>query len=115
MVKHCCEDMCNNIYVTNEHDILDDTKTDECKVIYFSARFREYGIPVKNCEKIASSYITINVCPWCGKRLPSSKRDEWFDRLRKMGYNSPLSQKIPSQFESDDWYSKKKRRFRKHK
>ena len=84
-------------------------------MIYFSARFREYGIPVKNCEKIASSYITINVCPWCGKRLPSSKRDEWFDRLRKMGYNSPLSQKIPSQFESDDWYSKKKRRFRKHK
>lgn len=79
----------------------------ENKVIYYSSKFREYGIPVKNsCEGIASSYILIKYCPWCGENLPESKRNEWFDALELLGYDSPLDQEIPLDFQTSAWYSK---------
>jgi hypothetical protein len=28
---------------------------------------------------------TIEYCPWCGARLPSSLRDEYFERLEQLG------------------------------
>lgn len=107
MVKHCCKDMEDNLYYTNIDDICDDTKTDDCKVVYFSARFREYGLPVKDCEGIASSYILVEYCPWCGKKLPNSKRDEWFEKLEELGYDSPFEQEVPIEFQSENWYEKK--------
>ena len=109
MVKHCCKDIANNLYCTNSQDICNNKKTDDGKVVYFSARFREYGLPVKNSEKIASSYITIDYCPWCGTKLPESKRDEWFDELEKLGYESPFEQDIPSDYQSEKWYERTKK------
>jgi hypothetical protein len=46
--------------------------------IIYAANFGEYGIPVPDG---GSSYITLEFCPWCGTKLPPSKRDEYFDRL----------------------------------
>ena len=108
MQKHCCEDMEYNLYYVNNEDLFDDTRDDDDnKVIYYSPRFREYGIPVKTGPGVACSYIEIEYCPFCGKKLPGSKRDEWFDELEKLGYDSPLGQQdIPGKFKTEEWYEK---------
>ena len=98
----CCEDMQNNIFDTSA---AKSNSTD--KTIYYSPRFREYGIPVRDgLGGYASSYIQIQYCPWCGKRLPKSKRDEWFDTLYSLGYDSPMEDDIPEEFMTSRWYEK---------
>ena len=66
MSEHCCERMSLNL------------NNGEGAAILYSAKFGEYGIPVLDG---GSSYITLEFCPWCGTKLPPSKRDEYFDRL----------------------------------
>ena len=104
MVIHCCEDMNMNVYNT---DGCTFSNTDDEKTLYYSSKFREYGVPVRDgIRKISSSYIIIHYCPWCGKKLPTSKREEWFDKLEEMGYDSPLEQDIPHDYRSSAWYEK---------
>ena len=71
----------------------------------FLFKFNEYGIPIHDGEngKI-TSYIKIQYCPWCGKKLPDSLREKWFDELEKLGYDDPLNDDIPEKFKSDKWY-----------
>ena len=77
------------------------------EVVYYSSKFNEYGIPVHDGENgTASSYIDIQYCPWCGKKLPKSKRDEWFDTLEKRGYEDPYVEDIPPEFKTSEWYEK---------
>lgn len=76
---------------------------DETIPIVFSAKFREYGIRVLDG---GSSYIEIYYCPWCGKRLPGSLRDEWMQQVRTRGFE-PGDKNIPKKFNSDRWYSKR--------
>ncbi|MFP4979358.1 DUF6980 family protein [Paenibacillus sp. CN-4] len=75
----------------------------ECpdNVIYYSPRFDEYGLIVHDG---GSSYILIEFCPWCGCKLPASKRDLWFDTLDELGFDDPFEQDIPQRFKSDEWY-----------
>lgn len=102
MVKYCCDEMQYYVFDTSTLN-YDDV---ENKVIYYSSRFREYGIPVKNISNmVATSYILIQHCPWCGKLLPSSKRDEWFEALEALGYDAPFEQEIPIEFQSSAWYA----------
>ncbi len=76
----------------------------EDKIITYSSRFNEYGIPV--CDG-GNSYIIISHCPWCGKELPKSKRDEWFYELEKLGFEEPMfDDSIPEQFKTAEWYKK---------
>lgn len=56
---HCCEMM--RYYIDHED-----------RVIYYWARFDEYLVPVHDG---GSSGIQMTFCPWCGVRLPVSKRD----------------------------------------
>lgn len=109
MVKHCCEDMAAFVYCVDDVNHTIEKSVDiENKIIYYSSKFREYGIPIKSGKKkISSSYIIIQHCPWCGSCLPYSKRDEWFDTLEAMGYDSPLEQNIPIDFKSSAWYELK--------
>ena len=44
-------------------------------LVYYSARLREYGLIVHDG---GSSCILIQHCPWCGTRLPESRRDELY-------------------------------------
>lgn len=98
MQKHCCDDMRLHVCETSDHTLGE-------KVVCYSARFCEYGIPV--AEDGGASFILISHCPWCGARLPQSKREEWFDTLEKLGYEPSLfSQDIPSEFLTDEWYRK---------
>lgn len=54
----------------------------------------------------SASGFTIRHCPWCGKKLPASKRDRYYSTLEKLGldYNS---KRLPIEFQTDEWYSKK--------
>ena len=50
-------------------------------------------------------------CPWCGFKLPTSLRDEWFHILRtEYGLDNPCDdkRKIPKEFKSDEWWKKRK-------
>ena len=58
MKKHCCQSM--EYYLSNEDNIVD----------YWN-KYDEYGIPVHDG---GTSMIVIEYCPWCGKKLPPSKR-----------------------------------------
>lgn len=72
-------------------------------LIFYSSKFDEYGIIVHDG---GSSFIVISFCPWCGTKLPMSKRDLWFDTLEKLGYDEPFEQDTPEEFNSDKWYNK---------
>lgn len=61
------------------------------------SKYDEYGIVVHDG---GSSMVQILFCPWCGTRLPESKRDRWFEELERRGVN-PLSDPIPSELETD--------------
>lgn len=71
-------------------------------LVAYIPKFDEYGLLVHDG---GSSMVQIQFCPWCGTRLPESKRDRWFDELEKRGID-PLSKSIPPEFESDAWYLK---------
>jgi len=42
-------------------------------------------------------------CPWCGSKLPASKRECWFNALEHLGID-PLTDNVPSRFQPDAWY-----------
>lgn len=72
-------------------------------LIFYSSIFDEYGIIIHHG---GSSSIEIAYCPWCGTKLPISKRDLWFNTLVELGYDEPFDQDIPEEFNSDKWYRK---------
>ena len=49
------------------------------------------------------SSVRITHCPWCGTKLPESLREEWFDRLDRLGLE-PGDPAIPESMRSDDWW-----------
>jgi hypothetical protein len=57
-LQHCCDMM--RYYIDHED-----------RVIYYWARFDEYLVPVHDG---GTSGIQMRYCPWCGARLPVSKR-----------------------------------------
>lgn len=69
--------------------------------LVFIPKFREYGIRVLDG---GTSYIAMKYCPWCRRKLPSSLRDQWLKRIRKLGFE-PGDKKIPSKYLDASWYS----------
>lgn len=49
-------------------------------IIKYSSKFDEYGIPIYDG---GTSYILIHYCPWCGTKLPKSKRADDIDDVTK--------------------------------
>lgn len=84
----------------------DHTDRHECPdcLIDYNSKFDEYGIIIHDS---GSSVLTIDFCPWCGSKLPESRRDEWFDELEKIGITDPQEQTIPTKFITDEWYRNK--------
>lgn len=68
--------------------------------IIYIAKFREYGIRIFDG---GSSFREIHYCPWCGEKLPTSLREEWFARIEQIGLE-PDSAHIPSELTTDDWW-----------
>lgn len=65
--------------------------------VRYDARFDEYSIPAGDGISQCLFY-----CPWCGDKLPGSRRDDWFDALDKLGID-PLRDEIPAAFQSAGW------------
>ncbi|WP_085909862.1 DUF6980 family protein [Kiloniella majae] len=98
MKKHCCDTMMQKLSLNckDHHDPY------ECPdvLISYSDRFEEYGLIIHDG---GTASISIDFCPWCGTKLPDSKRDLWFDTLEKLGFDDPGEQDIPERFNSNKW------------
>lgn len=94
---HCCLDMAFAI----SRPLLTPQQGPN-RVVDYSGAWNEYRIPV---PYDGYSSTVIRYCPWCGSRLPASKRDEWYRVLRGMGFSDPSGDDvIPPEFESDQWW-----------
>jgi hypothetical protein len=69
-------------------------------LISYTPKYREYGLIVHDG---GHSKVIIEYCPWCGTQLPSSLRDEWFDRIDQLGL-VPGDPAIPEPMESETWW-----------
>ncbi|WP_120495767.1 hypothetical protein [Kiloniella sp. EL199] len=98
MKKHCCDAMTQYLSLTCK----DHNDPFECPdvLISYSDRFEEYGLIIHDG---GASSISIDFCPWCGTKLPDSKRDLWFDTLEALGFDDPGEQDIPESFNSNKW------------
>lgn len=88
--KHCCKDM--NFF-------LEENKV----VISYTSNQRLYAINLKSSGGLQA----INYCPWCGSKLPSFFKNEWFDTLEELGFEDPYDQEIPEEFKTDEWWKKR--------
>ena len=85
----CCEEMRQHISDTN--------------LIDYSEIFDECGIPY---PEDGVSIQLIQYCPWCGRKLPDSKRLDWFEELEQLGYENPLLRDdIPAAYQSAKWHN----------
>jgi hypothetical protein len=73
---------------------------DDDNPIDYIPKFREVGVRVLDG---GSSLILLAFCPWCGKKLPSSLRNEWFDELERRQID-PHGNDIPPDFLDGRWY-----------
>ena len=99
MRPHCCETMTAQLTHTCETH-ADPADCPDALVCYVP-KFDEYGLWIHDGGR---AFSTIKYCPWCGARLPQSRRDEWFEKLESMGIDDPSEQDVPQQFQSDAWY-----------
>jgi len=90
--------MCEKLKLTSstEFDNVDNP-------ISYAEKFDEYGLKIFDG---GNSSILIEFCPFCGEKLPKSKRDEWFDEIEKLGIN-PWKDKIPEKYLTAKWYLEK--------
>jgi len=88
--KYCCQTM--------------DDAIKETFSVKYNEKFNEYSIP---CFDSPGSVLCLDFCPWCGTKLPDSKRDEWFARLESLGYESPFENfdDIPLEYKTSEWYT----------
>jgi predicted nucleotidyltransferase len=63
-------------------------------------RFREYGLKISDG---GTAKQLIEYCPWCGRRLPESLRNAWFEQLEKLGLN-PEDPRVPDRMKTDAWW-----------
>jgi hypothetical protein len=95
-IKHCCEQMKQQM----ELECPDHGRSCPDILIRYIDIFDEYGL---NIFDGGNSYIVINFCPWCGRKLPESQRDNWFLKLEELGFNDPFEDDIPEIFKSGAW------------
>ncbi len=90
-MEFCCKDM--NLFLSDPRD-----------PIKYNPVFREYFIDIENLNNI----LTMPFCPWCGYKLPSSLRDNFFDiifnELELDDYDDP---RLPAEFKTDEWWRKR--------
>lgn len=99
MTEHCCQAMRDELSATcAEHD---DRFACPDALFHYDPRFDEYGLIVHDG---GSSVRGIAFCPWCGATLPESKRDRWFEALYALGIESPSSDPVPREYQSDLWW-----------
>jgi hypothetical protein len=94
----CCNQMQEQIlYKCTVHSNVFDCPDN---LLFYNEIFNEYGLIIHDG---GTSYKAIDFCPWCGKKLPKSQRDMWFNELEKLGFDSPFDQEIPEQYKTKAW------------
>lgn len=93
--KHCCE-------------LMDMFLEDPRIPLKYYPMAREYGIPLSHSSAIQLFFY----CPWCGKKLPESLREKFFDILEKEYHVEPefdikQDPNVPEEFKSDEWWKKR--------
>jgi hypothetical protein len=99
MSNHCCEQMNKQVSLAC-HQHADRFECPDALIDY-SPKFDEYGLIIHDG---GSGSVVIEYCPWCGTKLPGSKRDRWFDELERMGIDDPTDEQIPERYKSEAWY-----------
>jgi hypothetical protein len=100
MKSHCCTKMSEAVaFACERHS--DSFDCPDC-LVHYTPQFDEYGLIVHDG---GVSSIVISYCPWCGERLPESKRGRWHDELTLLGFDDPTEQEIPERFKSEAWYA----------
>jgi hypothetical protein len=67
-------------------------------VVDYDEVFDEYSVAVPG----GAARQLIYCCPWCGERLPPSKRDRWHDELEAQGVD-PLTGPLPEPYKTSAW------------
>jgi hypothetical protein len=95
IVEHCCS-------------LMDEYLADGRPAVIYSPAVREYS--VQDRDRRSQGVTMLRFCPWCGKELPVSLRDEWFSQLQSLGYDpTPWADdpKFPDEYRSDVWWKGK--------
>lgn len=100
-LAYCCDEMARA--TTFDCDLHDSEFSCPDVIIIYVDKFDEYGIIIRDG---GSSLSLIFYCPWCGVKLPDSKRDLWFDTLEELGFDNPAEQDIPKKFSTSEWFKK---------
>ena len=98
MSQYPCSHM--KTYAEFECDRHPDLRDCADALVLYDPTFDEYGIPVRDG---GPSQSILSFCPWCGVKLPNSKRDAWWEQLEAMGID-PSEDVIPEKFRSDAWW-----------
>ena len=73
-------------------------------ILHYSQRFREYGVKVPK----STGCMLMDYCMFCGKKLPLSVRDEWYEILEKeYGLEHPDEEdkkKVSKEFWTEEWW-----------
>lgn len=75
---------------------MDQHPQNNCGSVRYDSRFDEYWVPAGSAQQ------ALFYCPWCGEKLPASKRDDWFDAIEALGLD-PWHDDVPEAFQSDAW------------
>lgn len=79
---------------------------DENSPIVCRGRHREFGVRILGGPdgRPGEAIDLFTYCPFTGRRLPSSLRDLWFDRLEDLGCD-PADGNVPGEHETEAWWS----------
>ena len=95
--EHCCAEMseqANLVFSDAISPLLGSTD----KRIYWSSVFNEYGLICQPSAEV----LQILYCPFCGVRLPESRRSSWFEALEASGWKT-WGDPIPTELLNHDW------------
>jgi hypothetical protein len=96
---HCCADMTAAVvYVCDQHD---DPAACPDHLIAYNKITDEYALSIHDGS---GSVLTIKHCPFCGMKLPDSRRDQWFDAIEALGFTDPFDDKLPEIYKTDAWW-----------
>lgn len=97
MNQLCCQAMAQHLnWLCDQHEDAFDCPD---ALVWFNPKFQEYGLIIHDG---GASIVTISFCPWCGRRLPESQRDRWFEQLENLGID-PDNDDVPPEFQNDRW------------
>jgi hypothetical protein len=104
----CDRDPC--VQIENTWDCDHDANPHDCPdaIVLYIPVLDGFSLSVRDgpgCS--ANSGIPIEHCSWCARRLPGSRREEYFTRLEQLGLD--LFDELPEELRRDRWWRKASR------